>query len=99
MGKLIFYHKHHPLSGRQWRPVFGFAVHPCRQKFPRALQRTIELNQFYKVSALARQRCAAHRSRLGLVLYIYLMNYPVAAVIIKHQPGVRCCGRRAGLFC
>jgi len=53
MGKLIFYHKHHPLSGRQWRPGFGFAVHR-RNYFPRALQRVY--SALVTDSARARQR-------------------------------------------
>jgi len=51
MGKLIFYHKHHPLSGRQWRPVSASPY--TAEIISRA--RCKELNLLYTDSARARQ--------------------------------------------
>ena len=63
---------------------------------PRALQR-IELFSLQTLPALASGCC---HSRRGLVPVIYLNRHSGgSSYLLKHRPGVSCCGRRGGLFC
>ena len=62
---------------------------------PRALQRT----EFIIYRFCPRSPVAAATRGAGLFLIMLNCIYAGGPDLIKNRPGVRCCGRRGGLFC
>ena len=59
-----------------------------------------QIEQFNSIKYLPSLASGAPRTARGSGLFLLsISGWPVAAVLLKHHPGVRCCGRRGGLFC
>ena len=74
----------------------AFGGRTAQKLFPARTAKRFELLSLQTLPALASGYC---HSRRGLVPDFNLTCCSGGTVIIKHRPGVRCCGHRGGLFC
>jgi len=83
-----------PVRGRPV-PRSAFGVRTPQKLFP---ARTATESSSYLYRLCPRSPVAAATRGTGLLL-LSILTDSGGTVIIKHRPGVRCCGRRGGLFC